>query len=86
MEWWNDGVMGFEYLDPLYQYSNTPTPQVFDMWQTLKKISRLSFERDPASRSVWEIALAYPGFHAMLLHRLAHWLWQRNLPTLARVA
>ena len=35
-------------------------------------------------RSAWEVVLAYPGFHAILLHRLAHWLWQRNITTLAR--
>ena len=55
------------------------------MWQNIKEDIQVIFQRDPASRSVWEIALAYPGFHAMLLYRLAHWLWQRNLWTLARV-
>jgi serine O-acetyltransferase len=55
------------------------------MWQNIKEDIQVIFQRDPASRSVWEIALAYPGFHAVRLHRLAHWLWQRNLWTLARV-
>jgi serine O-acetyltransferase len=54
------------------------------MWQTLKEDVRTIFERDPAVRSAWEVVLAYPGFHAILLHRLAHWLWQRNITTLAR--
>jgi serine O-acetyltransferase len=31
--------------------------------------------RDPAARSRLEVAVCYPGFHALLLHRLAHWLW-----------
>ncbi len=30
--------------------------------------------RDPAARSRLEILLLYPGVHALLLHRLAHWL------------
>ena len=30
------------------------------------------------------MAIAYPGFHAILIHRLAHWLWQRRLTTVAR--
>ena len=55
------------------------------MWQNIKEDIQVIFQRDPALRSVWEIALAYPGFHAMLLYRLAHWLWQRDLQTLARV-
>lgn len=39
---------------------------------------RVIFERDPAARSVLEILTCYPGFHAMLFHRAAHWLWKRN--------
>ena len=54
------------------------------MWNSLKEDIQVISQRDPALRSVWEIALAYPGFHAILLHRLAHWLWQRQLTTLAR--
>ena len=33
-------------------------------------------ERDPAARGTLEILLCYPGFHALLLHRLSHRLWQ----------
>ena len=54
------------------------------MWERIREDIQVISQRDPALRSVWEIALAYPGFHAVLLHRLAHWLWQRNLTTLAR--
>ena len=43
------------------------------------------FRRDPAARSVVEIFLCYPGFHAVLLHRLAHRLYQGGWFTLARV-
>jgi len=34
--------------------------------------------RDPAARSRLEVALCYPGFHALLFHRLAHALWRRG--------
>src|SRR6516164_9151084 len=34
--------------------------------------------RDPAARSRLEVVLCYPGFQALLYHRLAHWLWQRG--------
>jgi serine O-acetyltransferase len=54
------------------------------MFETLKEDIQVVFHRDPAVRSVLEVALAYPGFHAILIHRLAHWLWQRRLTTLAR--
>jgi serine O-acetyltransferase len=31
--------------------------------------------RDPAARSRLEVVLCYPGFHALLYYRAAHWLW-----------
>jgi serine O-acetyltransferase len=34
--------------------------------------------RDPAARSRIEVALCYPGFHAVVFHRLARWLWVRG--------
>jgi serine O-acetyltransferase len=34
--------------------------------------------RDPAARSRLEVVLCYPGFHALVWHRLAHWLWQHG--------
>ncbi len=42
------------------------------------------FERDPAARSTWEILTCYPGFHALVLHRVSHWLWEHRLRWLAR--
>lgn len=34
--------------------------------------------RDPAARSRLDVALLYPGFHAILVYRASHWLWKRN--------
>ena len=42
------------------------------------------FDRDPAARSSWEVLTCYPGFHALLVHRFAHWLWGVRLRWLAR--
>jgi len=42
------------------------------------------FERDPAARSTWEVITCYPGFHALLIHRLAHRLWRMRMRWLAR--
>ncbi len=41
--------------------------------------------RDPAARSRWEVALVYPGFHAVLAYRAANWLWNRGFRLLARM-
>ena len=43
------------------------------------------FAEDPAARSVWEVALLYPGLHAVWLHRIAHWLWTHKRVFLARL-
>jgi len=43
------------------------------------------FERDPAATSRWEVLLTYSGFHALLAHRLAHWLWTKNIPIIPRL-
>lgn len=41
--------------------------------------------RDPAQPSAVEVFFCYPGFHAVaFFHPVAHWLWRRKLPTLAR--
>ncbi|MBM3140008.1 MAG: serine O-acetyltransferase [Chloroflexi bacterium] len=41
--------------------------------------------RDPAARSTAEILLAYPGVHALLIHRLTHRLWLARVPLLPRL-
>jgi serine O-acetyltransferase len=39
---------------------------------------------DPAARSRLEVVLAYPGFHAVVFHRCAHWLWRHGFKVAAR--
>ena len=41
--------------------------------------------RDPAARSKLEIFLLYPGVHAIIRHRIAHWLYNHHLYFLARL-
>lgn len=41
-------------------------------------------DRDPAARSVAEVLLCYPGFHAIFMHRAAHFLWTRRFYLIAR--
>ncbi len=41
--------------------------------------------RDPAARSCLEIFLLYPGVHAIIFHRVSHWLWTHQLRFLARL-
>ena len=43
------------------------------------------FQRDPAARNYFEILTTYPGVHALLMHRLAHFLWSIKLKLIARI-
>lgn len=55
------------------------------MFDTLRADFRAVFERDPAARNWVEVVLAYPGFHAILFHRIAHRLWRWRIPVGPRV-
>ena len=55
------------------------------MFENIKKDLYAVFERDPAASGKIEVFLTYPGFHALWLHRVAHWLWKRDVPVLPRV-
>ncbi len=56
----------------------------FGFWQSIRRDYAAVFQRDPAVRSGLEILLAYPGFHATVLHRINHMLWQWGVPVLPR--
>lgn len=55
------------------------------MFNTIKNDIKIVFDRDPAARNSIEILMVCPGLHAILLHRLTHWLWQKKLQLLARL-
>ena len=55
------------------------------MFSRIKQEIAVVFERDPAARNTWEVITCYPGFHALLVHRFAHWLWRARLRWLARL-
>jgi serine O-acetyltransferase len=55
------------------------------MVRTIREQIDVIFREDPAARSVLEVLICYPGLHAILLHRLAHWCYQHGLKLLARM-
>jgi serine O-acetyltransferase len=55
------------------------------MFRTIREQIDTIFREDPAAKSWLEIALCYPGFHAILFHRLAHRLYKAGVPLLPRV-
>ncbi|MCA1669823.1 MAG: serine O-acetyltransferase [Thermomicrobia bacterium] len=55
------------------------------MFDRIREDIRAFYDKDPAAKSTLEIILAYPGFHAVVLHRLAHHLALRRVPVLPRL-
>jgi serine O-acetyltransferase len=51
----------------------------------IPELVRTIFREDPAAKSVLEIVVCYPGFHAVLAHRFAHWLYRIRLMLPARM-
>jgi len=54
------------------------------MFSRLREDIACILERDPAARSAWEALTCYPGLHALVLHRRAHWCWQHGWRWLGR--
>lgn len=55
------------------------------MLKQLKEDIQAVFARDPAARNTFEVLTTYPGIHALIMHRVAHELWQKECKTSARV-
>lgn len=56
-----------------------------NIYTRLKEDIQTVFEKDPAARSTIEVLFCYPGLHAIWLHRIAHWFWEKKLKFVARV-
>jgi serine O-acetyltransferase len=54
------------------------------MFSRLREDIACILERDPAARSTWEVLTCYPGLHALVLHRRAHWAWNHGFRWLGR--
>lgn len=64
----------------------------YELLETIPEIRRrvrldveAAFRGDPASKSHDEVILAYPGVEAIMIHRIAHELWIRDVPLLPRM-
>lgn len=55
------------------------------MLKQIREDIKAFYDRDPAAKSTVEILLAYPGLHAVLLHRLTHWLNGFGIPIVPRL-
>ena len=55
------------------------------MLKQLKEDIQAVFARDPAARNTFEVLTTYPGIHALMMHRVAHELWEKDCKTSARI-
>lgn len=67
-------------------------PSTASLYKSLSRIKKdlkedieAVFTRDPAARNSLEVILTYPGIHALVLHRGAHYLWQHDHKLSARI-
>ncbi len=56
-----------------------------DFFRRLRRDVQVILERDPAAKSAVEVVLCYPSFHAIIMHRIAHWLYRHKLVLLTRL-
>ena len=55
------------------------------MFERIKEDINAALQNDPAAKSRLEVILCYPGVHALLLHRIAHFLWGKGWILLSRL-
>ncbi len=55
------------------------------MWRSIQEQIDTIFREDPAATSTLEVLICYPGLHAILLHRIAHFFYRIGLRLLARI-
>lgn len=55
------------------------------MFKQLRRDVKAVFENDPAARNTLEVMLAYPGLHAIIMHRQANWLYRHGFKLCGRL-
>lgn len=55
------------------------------MFDKIRSDFRTVFEMDPAATSKLEVIFTYSGFHAIVMHRIAHWVYRMGMPFFARI-
>ncbi|MDE5831123.1 MAG: serine O-acetyltransferase [Clostridia bacterium] len=58
---------------------------MFKVFKELYEDAKNILKKDPASKSILEVILLYPGFHILIFYRLARFLYKHKLYFLARL-
>jgi cysteinyl-tRNA synthetase len=54
-------------------------------WNEIRQDFKAVFKMDPAAKNRLEVVIAYPGFQAIFLHRINHYLWNNRIPFVPRL-
>lgn len=85
-------IGAFASLENSFNLLGEPTEKLVDFFNDLTQIKALLLEdaeaflaNDPASKSIEEIIIAYPGFNALVIHRLSHNLFKQKVALIPRL-
>jgi serine O-acetyltransferase len=56
-----------------------------DVKRRLQEDVQAAYEGDPAAQSIMEVVMSYPGFQAIIAHRIAHILYRQGVPLIPRI-
>jgi serine O-acetyltransferase len=59
--------------------------QLSALYDILWQDAEAAYAGDPAAQNLQEVVLAYPGFYAVAVYRVAHYLFSLGIPTLPRL-
>ena len=57
----------------------------FNFFKNIYYDAKNILDKDPAATNIFSVVLLYPEFHAILIHKLAHFLYNKHLFFIARL-
>ena len=75
-------ILGYSESDMLWNDFFSSLPNVR---KNLDEDAQAFYNSDPACKLIDEVYLAYPGFHAIAIYRLSHFLYNKNAVVLSRM-
>lgn len=85
-------LLAFSYKSDAENAETKADAVLKDFMESIPRIQEMllkdvtaGFEGDPAAKSKEEIIYCYPGFYAISVYRIAHELYQRNVPLIPRM-
>jgi serine O-acetyltransferase len=75
----------FEKCAPPLDIAMAFVAYIPELRKLLKDDAQAIFDGDPAAKDITEVILAYPGFHSIIIYRVAHFLHQQCVPLIPRL-